>query len=246
MHGIIAADMAKEGMTGGSKIITYLTQVLGKDQVTPEKMVQDLGKKWVFCETWIKKYPVCFPLHRHVDTLLELRKEHRLTYEEIESVEADIAPCAKLFSRPEPVNEGDLQFSFQNVLGAAILDGDVNLSHVDKEALFNPRLKEARSKVKLIPHEDWNCEVSQVAVKPPVRVTVKTRDGRTFSKERKYLIGSPEEPLTMKQVEGLYSKYTKDILSEQHTNDSKRAILHLEELEHLEELMHILVFGHRI
>ncbi len=245
LQGIMAAEMAKEGMTGNPDMIRYLSNMLGKDNVTPDKIVQDLGKRWLFCETWIKKYPCCFLQHRAIDALLDLKKEKKLSYDEVETIEVDISPIDQQCNRPEPKNEEDLQFSFQNVLGAAMVDGDVNLSHVHEDAVYNPKLKEARKKVKLIPHDDWPASLNAAMTEVPSHVTIKTKDGRKFEKERWRIVGSPEEPLNMEQIQGIYSKFTQGILPEKQIVRTREAIMNLEKLSDMEELMDILVFRHR-
>lgn len=243
LQGIIAAEMAKQGMTGGARPISYITEVVGRENINPRKMVQDLGNHWLFCEATIKKYPVCFPIHRHIDALIALMEEHRLSYNEVAGIEAETAPCNGYLSRLHPATEGDLQFSFENALGAAILDGDVNLSHIDAPALTNARLAEARSKVKIIFHNDWDCDVSQAAIKPPVRITVVTKDGRRFAKDKQYIIGSPKEPLNADQVQKLFLKFTKGIIRDEYIVKIKEALLNLEKVDDLQKLMDMLVFG---
>jgi len=248
LHGLIAAEMAKEGMFGSSAdLITYLSGMLGKEKVVPEKMVEGLGKRWLFCETWIKKYPFCLVMHRYADALLELRKEHNLLNEDVETIEAEIGPGGEICNRPEPKTERDLQFSFQHVLGTALVDGDVNLKHLEVDAIDEPRLKEARSKVKLISHADWPPGLDSEAITAvPARVIVKMKDGRELSKERLRFLGSPEEPLTMEQFQELYSKFSQGILDDEQIRRTRDAILNLEKLSDTDELMDMLVFRNRI
>jgi len=246
LQGIIAAEMAKEGMTGNPAMIKYLCDLLGKEKVTPDKIVKDLGRKWLFCETWIKKYPVCFLTHRHIDTLIELREKHNLSYEEVETIEAEVGPAEEICDRPEPKTDMDLPFSFQNILGAAMLDGDVNLNHIAEEAVDAPRLKEARSKVKLIHHADWPHTLNAAMTEVPARLIIKMKDGSEFSGERWHIIGSQEEPLTMGQLQELYSKFTRGILPEEQIRRTGEAILNLEKLSDMEEFMDMLVFRHKV
>ena len=77
-------------------------------------------------------------------------------------------------------------------------------------------------------------------LKEPARISVKTKDGRAFSKERRFPIGSPDEPLTMDQFRGLYNKFSEGILPEREISRAADAILNLEELSDLSELMSIL------
>lgn len=236
LQGIIAAEMAKEKMTSNPDIGAFLSTLLGKERVDPEKMVANLGERWVLSEIWIKKYPCCFLNHRQIDALIELKKEHGLSYEDVEAVEVHTSPSDEPCNRTELKTEGDVQFSFQHVLGAALLDGDVNLKHITEAAIYDPRLKEARSKIKVIPHPEWSKEL----LKEPARISVKTKDGRAFSKERRFPIGSPDEPLTMDQFRGLYNKFSQGILPEREISRAADAILNLEKLSDLRELMSIL------
>jgi 2-methylcitrate dehydratase PrpD len=122
-------------------------------------------------------------------------------------------------------------------LGCAILDGDVKLEHITPEGVDDPRLKEARSKVKQIFHDEhpdrWIT---------PARVTVKMKDGRSFTRERSYIIGSLEEPLTLEQVRGLYAKFTDGILPDDTISETADALMNLESLPGVDRLTDMLVF----
>jgi 2-methylcitrate dehydratase PrpD len=240
LQGMMAAEMAKIGLAGNPDIGRYLTNFLGKERVVLEKIVEKLGGKWFISEIWIKKYPCCFLMHRQIDSVIELKKQHNLSCEEVQVIEVHTSLAEKVCDCLEPANEGNLQFSFQHVLAAAMLDGDVNLKHISDKAVNDPRLKDARSKVKLFFHPDLTIEFN----KAPARVVVKMKDGREFSRERMYPIGHPtKEPLTTEQVQGLYAKFTKGILKEKDISRTTDMILNLERVKSMRELIDILVRG---
>jgi 2-methylcitrate dehydratase PrpD len=236
LQGVMAAEMAKAGLKGNPDIVAYLSDYLGKEKVFPEKIVEGLGKRWELCEIQIKKYPCCMQLHRQIDLVTELRKEYNIPYEEVEIIEVHGTPAETICDRPDPADENDTQFSFQHVLAAAILDGHVSLEHMTQDAVLNPTMREARSKVKFIMHPELTSEY----FKEPARVVIKTKNGRKFSRERMYPIGHPKEPLTQEQFKGLYSKLTQGILSEKEISRTAELILNLEKLENIEELADIL------
>jgi 2-methylcitrate dehydratase PrpD len=238
LQAIIAAEMAQKGLAGNPDLATFLTSFLGKDKVVPEKMVEDLGKRWDFCEIWIKKYPACFLQHRQIDSVIEMRKEHNLSYDDVKVIEVHTNLAEKILDRPEPKNEGDIQFSYQHSLSAALLDGDVNLDHICENAVHDPRLKEARSKVKIVYHPEFSIEFNQA----PSKVVIKMKDGREFSRERQFPIGDPKHhPLTPEQVRGLFAKFSKGILKEKEIGKVADMIWHIEDLNSLKELINILV-----
>lgn len=239
LQGIMAAEMAKEGLAGNPDLATYLSSFLGKTNVAPEKIVEDLGKRWVLRDIWIKKYPCCFFNHRQIDALIELKKQHNLTYDQVDTIEVHIGPPEQICDRPDPKTEGDLQFSLQHVLATAMLDGDVNLGHFNIDAIADGRLKEARSKVKVIFYPDWPARFGEM----PAHVTIVTKDGKQLSGERMYPIGSPKEPLTLEQVKQLYAKFTRGILSDDQIKTTTNALSNLENLDNVEGLMDILTLG---
>lgn len=164
----------------------------------------------------------------------------------MESIGAEIGPIDQQCDRPEHKDEEDQQFSFQSVLSADLLDGDLNLSHGTEKAVYDPRLKEARTKVKLTIHPDWPHYLDESMANVPARLTLKMKGGRKFLKERWRPIGQSEDPLTLEQIQGFYSKFTKGILPEEQIRKSSDATLNMEELSDMQEFMDILVFRHRI
>jgi 2-methylcitrate dehydratase len=160
----------------------------------------------------------------------------------VENIKVHISHIEEICDRPEPKTLGDLQFSFQNALAAILLDRDVNFNHVAEDKIHDLRYKEVRSKVEIIKHSDW---LPKYAMETPARIEVRLKDGKEFSRERKYAIGSPQEPLLMEQFRALFIKFTQGVLPEQKIGWAADAIVHLEKLniEDVQELNRVLVFG---
>jgi 2-methylcitrate dehydratase PrpD len=231
-------------MTGNPLLVTFLSNILGKENVNAGQITNDLGSIWEFCRHWIKKYPCCFRIQRYADALLELRAELGFAYEDVESVTADIGPSEEFCDRPDPRTETDLQFSFQNVLGAVILDGEVNLHHVDEQAVREPRIREARGKVRTAMHPEWPLDDVGVQPSVPARMVVRMKNGTEFSKERLNPVGSwPEAPLNREEILRLYHQFSRGILPEELILQTGSAISDLENLPDLSDLMHVLKSG---
>lgn len=239
LQGIMAAEMAKAGLGGNPDVATYLTNYLGKERVVPGKMVEGLGKQWVFREIQVKKYPCCIALHRQIDAVLELRKEYNLSFNDVERIEVHSRRRGdQRCNRPDPRSENDLQFSFQHTLAAAMLDGDVGLEHFTPKAVGDPRLQRARSRVKFIPvPEQMSDDVLGDAMSEPAHVVIQTKDRKTLAKEKLFALGHFRNPLSVEQFQELYQKYTRGILPEKNIPKTAEAILNLEKAKNVKEII---------
>ena len=228
LQGLIAAELAQAGATGNADIVTFMSNLIGKERVQPEKFLENLGTEWMLNAIWIKKYPCCFYLHRYIDAFLELSAAENLTGDQIEQVTAHISQVDRVCDRPDPQTFDDMQFSFQHILAAVMLDGDVNFSHISDQSRVDPRIREARRKVEVVFHPEWT---STYAMGTPARLDVRLKDGRQLSRERNHVIGSPAEPLTLEQFKALFIKFARDMLPEKELHWVADALCNLEKLD---------------
>ena len=242
LQGVMSAEMAKLGMSGHADLATYLTQYLGSERVVPEKMVENLGKEWIFKEICIKKYPVCFMQHRQIDIVVAIKKENNLSFEEVETIEIYAKRSREeICNRPNPRNEGDLQFSFHHNLALAMLHGDVTLKYITPEAVNERDLINARKKVKFI--ADYSPSVTGSTMQEPAHVVVKMKDGRIFTKDRQYPIGHPKDQMATAQFHELCNKVTNGILKNKDMAKASEIISNLEKHKNVKELLRALGAG---
>ena len=107
------------------------------------------------------------------------------------------------------------------------------------DAVFDPKYKKARSKVKLVVHNEYNKVLFMV---DPAEVIVTLKDDKKFSKVRRIVRGHPEEQLTTEEFKDLYRIFTRGILPEKQIERTMDLIWSLEELNDIRELMRILTF----
>ena len=238
MQGLIGADMARIGLTSNPDLKSF-EGMLAKDAVF-EDFTAGLSEHWHFQEMWMKKYPNCFSIHRQLDALFEILRDNRLTYEDIERVEVHTGPDEAWCDRPDPKTAGDLQFSFQHSLGVAMLNGELTLEDFLPDSAHNPELANARRKVDVNIENSADETVGYMSA--PTTVTVKVKDGKSYSKQRMSVIGSTEEPLSHAQLSDLYRRYCKNGLSPANIENTMEMLWELENLSDVSELMEILTF----
>lgn len=238
-NGVVAALLAKEGCTGNPDVRRWIGGLLGEEKLLVDKIVEKIGEEpWYASNFWIKKYPVCFLTHRHLDAIIEIRKEHPFTNDQVDRVEVDLGPVDATVDRPDPKDLEDARFSIQQIVASLLIDGDVGPETITWEKILDPRVKELRAKVKAIIHSEWpRAFMSGIA-----KVAIYLKDGRVLTKEKDQVVGGPKYPLTREHFIELYAKFAKTLLTESQIKESANFVTNLEKLGDLEGLVDILVF----
>jgi 2-methylcitrate dehydratase PrpD len=236
-QGLVGAELARLGLTGNPDIRSFAA--LSASGVALEDALDGLGERWCFEEMWIKKYPVCFLVHRQIDALIEICEREGLIPEDVERIEVYTGPGDASCDRPNPQTVGDLQFSFQHALAVALVTGGVGLADVEPAAAVDPRYRQARAKVKVLIDQDVPFSVS---LSEPTSVLVRCTDGRVFERERLTARGSPREPLRRNDFTSLYRRCATGTLSEAEVERTIDLIWALEGLSDIGELMEAVTF----
>lgn len=135
MSGIVAADLARAGMTGPATVFegrygTFKTYGI-EGECAPELVAADLGKRWESARVSIKPYPCCHFAHAFIDCALELRRQG-VSPAQVQALNC-VVPEIELPLICEPFDRKlrpDLpyaaKFSLPFVLAAALVDGRVD------------------------------------------------------------------------------------------------------------------------
>ncbi len=168
-NGICAAYLAKCGFTGNPAILEGPS---GLCELVSGEVEFDLSDASRTMEIGMKKYPCCYLMHRNIDGVFDLIKEHGLKWDDVDSVEVGINHTVSLYLKyAEPGTGEDARFSIPHVVAAGFLDGEVFLPTFTDEKVRDPRFKEARKKVKVVVHPEWPH--GYFAYKSPLTIRLK-------------------------------------------------------------------------
>lgn len=235
--GVDSALLAQAGITAMPDVIEnpegFCHVFAGEGGYDLEEMSKDLGNPFLLISPGIniKKYPCCFRNHRALDAVFQLIKEHRISYEDVASVEVGVNKWdVGLLKFTEPTTGLEAKFSLNHSLAAAILKGKPDWQSWTDESAADPKFKEARSKVKVVYHPEWPPDRSQSRV--PVSITL--RDGRTYTKE-------VHEPINLSHEEIIsrYKRCVEPVLPTHAIDHSIELILNLEKLDDVSELLDV-------
>lgn len=235
--GLMAAQLARLGMTGGTDIEKWLQGVCSGLTLDLEKILHGLGQiPWYMHCIWIKKYPCCFLTHRHIDMMLEILAENDISYDTIEKIVIHVGPIDNTCNRPKPIDTEDARFSFHHIMSALMLDGEIDSYHFTEEKINDPRHQDAWRKVIVQNHPSWPAEFMSGEAK----IEVFLSDGRALVKKRIQAKGGPEFPLEVEEFHQLYQKYTRNVLSNEDIEQTWEMLVDLEKIEDPNTLLELL------
>lgn len=243
-NGVVNAIMAKKGMTSNPVIERCLDMLTGGDKhIEFDKMIDGLGKAPFYTNnTWIKKWGFCFFTHNFVDVLSDLMKKNKIKYEDIEEAVIHFDELRKVVDRANPKSAEDSRFSTQHILAYQMIHGQCGLDTCTEASVKNPRLAEARRKVKVVYHPEYPKRYFS----GEGRIDLKLKNGKTLSGALDQPYGGPKYPLTMDQVVEIYRKYCKGIMPDAQIERTKDIILNLENEPDIKELVDICTFRHLV
>ena len=243
-NGVLAAMLAEMGCTGDAKAIEgdlgFAKLFNGGAAYDLERMTRGLGKSFLIVENGVsvKPYPCCAEGHRCLDAILYLIEKHDIKADEVESVEcrtSDIVPQVMIRHRPKSGAEG--KFCMEYCMAVALLDRAAGLDQFTTERVQDPKVQELLTRV----HYFHPPEISGYLKMEsnPETVTVKLRDGMTYSHEVLDSKGRPGNRLTREELIAKYTSCAARSLSQDKIDLSVEMLEDFENLEDISKLLDV-------
>ncbi len=201
--GIMSAQLAQKGITGP---IHFLEGFYGyfnlyaKGRYDPEAVAGELGQRYEFYKTFIKKHPSCGTTNSAVDAVFELVEEQDLTPEEVADIQVKVTPFTFHFTG-RPFEYGDnprisAMYSIQYCVANALLRKSCRLDHFDESSVRDPTLLELIKKIHPAiadPSLDRLTDIGSL-------MEVIMKDGTVHKKFVEFPKGTLQNPLTKEEL----------------------------------------------
>ena len=205
--GIIAARLAAAGMTAAADALEhrsgFLAAISPKGRFDAER---EIGR-WHIARFGvnIKRYPVCYALHRAIDTALELQ----LDVNQINSVDLRLGRHqAGMLRHSAPQTAPDAKFSAEFAMAAALLRHRVGLSELSDEFVKSERVQSLMRKVRVTTTDE--ADPDEPLFSPFDVLTVRLSDGSAQIRESKrYAKGHAKDPLGMDELRAKFDDCTR-------------------------------------
>ena len=155
--GIFAAELAKTGLVGAIDALQgkYGYYDLYTHGCThPERITQDLGKKYNIGRDMYKQFPCGRPNHIPIELGIALANQHNINAEDIAEVTLSLPHHGlnNYYAKPFSIRSfppGDALFSFRYTVASALLRRHVTLTDMTEEAIRDPAINTLISKINL-------------------------------------------------------------------------------------------------
>ena len=234
MTGVAAALLAQQDFIGPADILDY------SERWDTAVLVNGLGDadNYAILKTYFKPYAVCRWAHASVDAVLDLKKQHNLRLEEIESIRAETFWEVTRLANYAPSNAIAAQFSIPIALALALTYDKIGPEDVSEENIHDANILNLARKVEVIVDPELN---SQFPAKTMSRVTLNTTRG-SYQTTVEYPRGNPENPLGDAELAEKFHGLTVGIVGETACDHIQATILDLAQAKDVTALTKLLAF----
>jgi len=129
-----------------------------------------------------------------------------------------------------PQNGIQGKFCMPYLVARALIDGKVSLHVFTDQAVRDANVLKLAEKVQM------NLDTTLKKTDPsgrPCRVTIRLKNGETYTREAQHAKGSPEFPISEDELRGKFTECAREVLSE---GDARRVMENIEGLEKLSSI----------
>ena len=193
--GLLAALLAEQGFTGPREIIEGVSglyrTLLGGEEFDAQAVCAGLGETWLYPDTVYKPYPNGAWNHSSTDGVIAIMREHGLAHTDVERIDCSIpvegmhAVCDPRENRLRPQTPYHMKFSLYYSVAILAVLGHEDLDDYTEAVRIDPRIAEFAARI--YTHGDESLKPESF----PARVTLSTKDGRSFETHVRAQRGGP-------------------------------------------------------
>jgi len=243
-NGVVASKLAQAGFTANKHAIEAglgFYEVFYPGAEPDTRPLEELGTAYELINSGIriKPYPCGGLTHPAIDGVLEFKAKHGITAEMVESIDVGVARHTFeriVFRVPENGLQG--KFSMPYLLARAIIDGKLFLDAFTDSAVRDTNVLRLAEKIQMYLDPDLQPTAQGSR---PCKVTIRLRDGRSFSRQIDYAKGSREAPMSADELKRKFIGCAREALDDGSIERIIEYVEHLETLEDIRPMCQLLI-----
>ncbi|MFN8533326.1 MAG: MmgE/PrpD family protein [Dehalococcoidia bacterium] len=225
-HGIVAAALARAGVSAPRDALGLgLGTILGTTW-DASRLTAGLGDRFEIEASYFKPYAACRHTHGAIDLLLQLRARQPFEASEVESIVVESYAATVALDAPITHRPLAARFSVPTLL-ALVLLGDADLHRIDDETLRDPALHAlaGRVQLRLDPEMDRQYPAAR-----QTRLTVTLDGGRILHAESDTVIGDPECPLPVADLDAKFLDLAGRVLGNERASQALATLMAIDRI----------------
>jgi 2-methylcitrate dehydratase PrpD len=208
-NGLTAALLASRNFTStdaGIEGKSAWANVLSTDRHY-EAITEHLGTSHEISLNTYKPFACGIVIHPTIDACIQLRNEHRLTADQIGTIELRVHPLVlELTGRKTPHTGLEGKFSVYFAAAVAIVRGAAGVGEFSDKMVNDPVIVGLRDRV--------STTIDPAIGEEQVRVAITLKDGRRLEKYIEHAVGSLERPMSNRDLEAKFLGNCEGVLPE--------------------------------
>ena len=237
--GVQGALLAQRGFTGISDVLEagyggFLSSFSGRPNAN--RLTDGLGSTWETAQVGFKLYPSVTSIHTALHALDTVMKNQQLQADDIETISVGCSHMTFVHTawpyKPAGVTAAQMNLFYG--LAVIALYRDASVRQYDEARLADPAVLGFIERISAF--EDAGLEAMGAPFRHAARLTLTTRDGRTFHHERLARRGSPEDAVGAAEIERKFATNVSRLLTADDAERLRGLVMRLETLETTAEL----------
>lgn len=198
--GVHAALLARDGFTAALDVFEgefgVARAFFAGQPVDVAAMAADLGRPFLasVAEINVKKYPCCLQMHRALDAILALAREHDLAADDVARIDCELPLLApRVLFHHDPQSRLEAKFSIEFCMATALIERRLGLGELTDANVRRPDIRALGRRVHM--HSHPGAQEGDYGEDRPDVVTITRADGRVLSKSVLRARGHAEAPL---------------------------------------------------
>ena len=212
-NGLLAALLASKNFTSAEQGIEGrrgFANVLATQRNYAE-ITEKLGATWEISLNTYKPYACGIVEHPAIDGCVQLRNEHKLKAEDIESVALKVHPLVlELTGKKTPQTGLEGKFSVYHSSAVAIVHGAAGEEQYSDAVVRDARIMSLRDRV--------TASVDRAMHEDQVHISIRLRNGKTLEKYVEHCVGSLGKPMSDADLEAKFRGLAEGILAKSESD----------------------------
>jgi len=223
MSGIVAADLAAEGLTGPMRIFEGDEGILKvySQGVDPETITQGLGERYEVMNLFFKIHATCAHVFSPIDAVLKLRSQIG-TPVRFERMVVRTYHAAAILNQQRPPTRAGAKFSIPYCATIAWIHGKASDEMFEPKHLEDPELLELAARVEVVEDPEIHADFPNTRA---ARVEVTLPDGSHKEAYVPLPKGMPECPASEDELATKFHGLVRPILGEMATERLRETVL---------------------